>query len=106
MSEQPVTAIDIPDGPAPGEELTSYRNERHSPDGTYVVVTNHTETIRMVPQPPTPEELEAQRKSERTAALLIGGIMAGFLALVGWAVWTDERSYRSKPEGSETNGTT
>lgn len=80
----------------PGVVLQSYTKRSPSEDGTYVVVTTHNERIERVPQPPTPEELAAQAKSERIAMLVVGGMVASFLGLVGWLAYQDEKKSREE----------
>lgn len=82
------------EGAAPGVALDNYRRVVASDDGTYVTVTNHTERIEYVPQPPTPEEVAQQKKSERLAMMISGGIGALFLGVIGWVIYQDEKSSR------------
>lgn len=65
---------------------------------THVLVTKHTEKLEKLPQPPTPEELKAQKRAEKIAAGVLITIVGGFLGLVGYAVYKDEQSMRRTTE--------
>lgn len=90
MSGPQFTEEVFPDGVV----LNNYTKRVPSVDGKYVVVTTHSERVEMIPQPPTPEELEAQAKAEKTAAIVVGLLGAAFLGLIGWVGWQENKTQR------------
>lgn len=106
MSEVPVGPPIHTEGAAPGEELHNYTTKKASDDGKYVVITNHSERIEMLPQPLTPEEIEAQKKAERTAAFVGVGAIGLMLGFFGWIVWMDEKVNKDRQLGTSEPETT
>ena len=94
MSETPTGPPVHTDGTAPGAELHNYTNKVVSEDGTYVTITTHSERIEIIPQPLTPEELAEQKKTERTALAIAGGIGVLFFGLMGFLIYMDDKSMR------------
>ena len=94
---RPTTGYEWPDtgeAHAKGEELHNYTTRKISEDGKYAIVTKHTEKIESIPQPPTPEEIAAQKKAEKIALAIVGTLAAGFIGIVGWVTYKDEQNYR------------
>lgn len=77
-----------------GVELNNYTKRVPNDEGTYVFVTVHEERIELIRQPPTPEELEAKRKLERTALRTLGVVGVVFIGFLGWAVRQDAKRDR------------
>ncbi len=74
-----------------GVPLENYTKRVPSEDGTYVMITTHTERIEKIKQPLTPEEKAAQEKQAKIALAVVGAIGSGFIGLVGWLAWLDSR---------------
>jgi hypothetical protein len=89
---------------AKGEELHNYTTRKISEDGTYAIVTTHSEKVEHIPQPPTPEEIAAQKKAERIAMAVVGSIIVGVLGIAGWASYKEEQNYRRNTELEGSSG--
>lgn len=83
---------------AKGEELHNYTSRKISEDGTYAIVTTHTEKVVSIPQPPTPEEIAAQKKAERIGLAIVGTLAAGFLGVMAWISYKEEQNYKRNTE--------
>lgn len=78
-----------------GVELNNYTKRVPDEEGKYVLVTTHTERIERIKQP---EEIEAEKQEEKArkrsdaiAATVVGGIVVGFLGLLGWIAYKEDQ---------------
>lgn len=81
-----------------GIDLQDYTAREPSEDGKYVKVTIHKERIELIEQPPTAEEIEAQ-KEQRRLNVVVGAVVAtGLLGLAGILQVLDRRAVRGRVE--------
>lgn len=101
----PAKEKEKPEEYVPGHDLENYKRRAPSADGTYVLVTTHTERIEMIPQPPTPEEVAerkaerekqeaAQAKSDKRTAIVVGTLTTLFLSGLGFLMYKDLENQR------------
>lgn len=80
-----------------GVKLENYTKREPSEDGTYVLVTNHTERIEKIKQP---EEIEAekaeaealQKAQDKMAMRVIAGVGVGLVGFFAWLTYMDRKT--------------
>ena len=102
--ERPLLFPNYGESVAKGVELHNYTSRQISEDGTYAIVTTHTERVEDIPQPPTPEEIAAQKRSERIASAIVGSVVIGFVAIFGWVAYKEEKNYQRNTELDSSSG--
>lgn len=81
-----------------GEELRDYTTRTANGEGTHVHVIQHKEWFEKIKQPPTAEELAAQKKEDRIFAGIMGGLLGGALLLFGGLAVADSRARRKSEQ--------
>ena len=78
--------------PAPANvELKSYTETTTSEDGTYSLVKDHREWVEAIPQPRTPEEIQAElQKTREQSKIALGVGLAAASVVAGVYLFRDK----------------